>query len=126
MNPSIAIANDFFYWKPNSWSGSRTEYEKSILPFLDIVHKKTVDLLPLPYSLKKPIQITMKFKKGEYLGELDELEIYCFGKNEEEVEKELISEIMDLFDHYQDINESKLGSKPGKWKKFLTDHIEKK
>lgn len=76
------------------------------------------------YIVKKPFCI--KILKGEdtLVGEIEELELYAFGDNKEEIIHELKMDLVDLYEHYRSINDEKLGDKPRKWKKILCEKID--
>jgi hypothetical protein len=76
--------------------------------------------------LKKTFCI--KILKGEdtLVGEIEELELYAFGDNLEEIIHELKMDIVDLYEHYRNTKNEKLGDKPGKWKKILCEKIDER
>ena len=51
------------------------------------------------------------------------MELYAFGDNNEEIIDELKMDLIDLYEHYRNIENEKLGDKPGKWKKILCEKI---
>ena len=84
--------------------------------------EKLIDINSLDnpdYILKKTFCV--KILKGEdtLVGEIEELELYAFGNNLEEIIDELKMDIVDLFEHYRNTKNEKLGDKPRKWKKIL-------
>jgi hypothetical protein len=99
-------------------------------------HKKTasetdklieINSLEYPgYILKKPFCI--KILKGEdtLVGEIEELELYAFGDNIEKIIHELKLDIVDLYEHYRNTENEKLGDKPRKWKKILFEKIDER
>ena len=78
------------------------------------------------YILKKPFSIKILREEDTMVGEIDELELYAFGDNLEEIIHELKMDLVDLYEHYSSINNEKLGNKPGKWKKILCEKIDER
>jgi hypothetical protein len=76
------------------------------------------------YILKKPFYIKILRGEDTLVGEIEELELYAFGDNNEEIIHELKMDLVDLYEHYCSINNEKLGDKPRKWKKILCEKIE--
>ena len=77
------------------------------------------------YDLKKYIEVKIKIDWMDVIGEIPELGIYAFGNNAQEVVEEIEKDIIELYEELSELNNNKLGTLPKKWKKFLTEHIEK-
>jgi hypothetical protein len=78
------------------------------------------------YILKKPFCIKILREEDTLVGEIEELELYAFGDNKEEIIHELKMDLVDLYEHYRSINNEKLGDKPRKWKKILCEKIDER
>lgn len=78
------------------------------------------------YVLKKPFCIKILREEETIVGEIEELELYAFGDNQEEIIDELKMDLIDLYEHYRNIRSEKLGDKPRKWKKILCDKIDER
>jgi len=76
------------------------------------------------YVLKKPFCIRILREKDTIVGEIEELELYAFGDNKEEIIDELKMDLIDLYEHYRHIKSEKLGDKPKMWKKILCKKID--
>lgn len=72
----------------------------------------------------RPICIKILREDETLVGEIQELELYAFGDNQEEIIDELKMDLVDLYEHYRNIKSEKPGDKPGKWKKILCDKID--
>jgi len=79
------------------------------------------------YVVGKKILVKVeKDENNEIICDIPEIELYSFGKNEEEALKQLKLEIIDLFDDLISIPDNQLGASPVEWKKYLKEHIVKK
>jgi predicted RNase H-like HicB family nuclease len=82
------------------------------------------ELINFKYSLRKPIKVTIEWENGEYLADIEDLEIYSFGKTKDEVLREVNQELTELFEELLTINENNIGQHPKKWKKILSEYIQ--
>ena len=78
------------------------------------------------YILKKPFCIKILREEDTLVGEIEEVELYAFGDNQEGIINELKMDLVDLYEHYRSINNEKLGDKPRKWKKILCEKIDER
>ena len=78
------------------------------------------------YILKKTFCIKIFRGEDSLVGEIEELELYAFGDKIEEIIHELKMDIVDLYEHYRNTENEKLGDKPRKWKKVLCENIDER
>lgn len=84
------------------------------------------NLINFNYTLKKPIQVKIiRNMNADVIGDIEELELYSFGKDEFEVLRELNEELTDLFEDLMSIKDENLGKLPKKWKIILKNYIKK-
>jgi len=82
------------------------------------------ELINFKYQLKKPLEIILEYENGEWLGYIEALNLYEWGKDEFEVLRQLNEDLTDLFNSVVESKEYSLGLVPSKWKTILEDHIE--
>ena len=80
-------------------------------------------LINFKYDLIKNIPVKLKRTNGEVIGEIEELEIYAFGRDEFEVLREINEDVTDLFEELIETEDKKLGKFPKKWKNILQKYI---
>jgi hypothetical protein len=85
--------------------------------------KKITMLDNTGYKLLEPFPVNFSFKNHELIGQIKELELYAFGKSEEEIINELKLDIIDLYEYYSEFNDNDLGKDPLKWKQILLKKI---
>ena len=149
QKPSIKLPEWFekkFFYAIIGKEKKMNEKEKKIINYIQeqtpsygdyhTDHKKTareteklieINSLDSPdYTLKKTFCI--KIVKGEdtLVGEIEELELYAFGDNIEEIIHELKMDIVDIYEHYRNTENKKPGDKPRKWKKLLYEKIDER
>lgn len=81
------------------------------------------DLIDSKYCLSKPLYVDIKRDGLDFIGSIDDLDIYAFGESELEVLREINRDVTELFEELLAHETDKLGVKPIKWKKILTDCI---
>ncbi len=90
----------------------------------NINYTKIETLINFKYSLKKPINVKLiKNINGDVIGDIEDLELYSFGKDEFEVLRELNEELTSLFEDLVDIDNKNLGEYPKKWKRILKNYL---
>ena len=77
------------------------------------------------FKLEIPFLVKISFVNGEYLGEIEDLELYAFGDTLEEVMNELRMDLIDLYEYYDTKEKNYLGKNPQKWKESLFSKIKK-
>ena len=83
------------------------------------------DLIDYKYQLTKPLIVEIKRDETDFIGEIKELDIYAFGDTEFEVLREINRDVTELFEEIFNLNENQLGSKPLKWKTFLSEYVKR-
>jgi len=84
----------------------------------------TVDtLINFKYDLKKPIEIKVIKEGSDVIGEITDLGIYAFGKDEFEVLREINYDLTELFEEIMKLSDVQLGKRPKYWKKILSNYI---
>lgn len=83
------------------------------------------ELIDYKYKLTKPLAVKIIREESDFIGEVAELDIYAFGGSEFEVLREINKDVTELFEEILGLDESQLGNKPLKWKKILSEYIQK-
>lgn len=120
-NPEGAFSkskDDIFIWNINATENIGTEES-----FEEIVDLS--ELIDSKFELLKSIKVKITKDNSEFIAEIPELKIYAFGESYFEVLREVNRDITDLFEELMGIEEKKLGVVPSKWKKILSNYIQK-
>lgn len=92
----------------------------------EIIYQTTIDaLINFNYTLEKPIKVKIIKSTSGVIGDIEELELYSFGKNEFEVLRELNEELVSLFEDLIEMEDKNLGKHPKKWKSILNQYIKR-
>lgn len=75
------------------------------------------------YKIIKPLRVRVQTDFNEFIGSIDELDIYSFGDDYKEIINEIIEDIIELIEELHFLSDKQLGKKPLKWKKFLSEHV---
>lgn len=110
------------------YSSSMPTYRISDISPTDNNLERIVDLSELidyKFNLIKPLTVKIIRENLDFIGEISNLEIHAFGDSEIEVLREVNRDVTELFEELFDLDENQLGTKPSKWKKILSEHIQK-
>ena len=110
-----------------SMTGSETvlsKIKKTESNFL-AVNTKIYDLGSDDHKLSSSIAVILKYLDDEVLAIFPDLDLYGEGKTEGEALSNLKEELIDLFEHLNEIPDSELGAVPKGWKRTINSLIEK-
>ena len=122
MNDKEKKTINYIQEQTPSYGDYHTNYKKSGMETEKLIEINSLE--SSGYILKKPFCIKILRGEDTLVGEIEELELYAFGDNKEEIIHELKMDLVDLYEHYRSINNKKLGEKPVKWKKILFEKID--
>ena len=103
--------------------GDRSLNMAEIEPEKVINFVKLDTLINFKYDLKKPIEVIVIKEGSDVIGEIADLGIYAFGKNEFEVLREINFDLTELFEEIMKLTDAQLGKRPKYWKKILSNYI---
>ncbi len=83
------------------------------------------DLYHPNYQLKKPLEVKFIQEGSELIGEIEILALYSFGEDKFSILKDLISDVIELFEDITKMDDNQLGKYPRKWKDILKNYINK-
>jgi len=123
------ITNNYLTINENFTHTAELNYGDQSLNMVEIEPTQEINFVTLEtlinfkYDLKKPIKIKVIKEGSDVIGEIADLGIYAFGKNDFEVLREINYDLTELFEEIMKLSDAQLGKRPKYWKKILSNYI---